>query len=143
MHAQDAIDVQVDHAARLLVISVIGEVVDDTALREVPRIWLRHPEVLAYDSLIDLTRDAGRISWDAVSTIAERWRHFAGERDRGRRTALVVRNEQWESYAGAIAAIFQNRVFKVCRSLAEARTWLSGGGEGHVVRNVPPPRIVP
>ena len=122
------IEARVDPAARLLVISVVGDVPDDAALHDVPRIWERHPEIVDYDSVIDLTRDAGRISWDAIGAIAERWRAFAGGHDRGRRTAIVVRDRQWATYAEAIAAMFAPRTFKIFRTVAEARAWLGDRG---------------
>jgi len=120
----DRIDYQIDQAARLLEMSIVGDISDDRALQEIPDIWRRYPEIAGYDSLVDLRADTGLISWRATRAIAGLWRSFAGDRDRGRRTALIVRNADWEVYARAIARLFPNRTFRTYRDVEPARAWL-------------------
>lgn len=122
---RDGIYADVDDDARLLTITVFGDVHDDKAFRDVPAIWRRDPQVAAYDSLLDLTRDGGRISWGAIREIARQWDEFSAGRDHGRHTAVVVRNDQWEAYARVLATIFPQRVFKTFQSVAAAKLWLA------------------
>ena len=131
---RDGIYAEVDDAARLLTVTVIGDVHDDRALTDVPAIWRRHPQVVDYDSLIDLTRDGGRISWGAIRKIAEQWNEFTLGRDHGRHTAIAVRNDQWDSYARVLATIFPRRAFKTFRSVPAAKLWIASRCDQRVRR---------
>ena len=118
-------------------IAVTGEVGDEVALRDIPKIWEEHPEVLGFGTLVDLTKDAGSISWSAVKNIAQRWQRFADGRDAGRRTAIVVRDDVWARYARAISTLFPGRHVLVFRNLLSASEWLasrSGSNEGSPAR---------
>lgn len=121
---KDGIYFEVDDEERLLVIEVVGDVHNEKALRDFPAIWWQHPQVADYDSLLDLTYDHGLISWPAIHDIAAQWHSFSAGRDHGCRTAVVVRDDQWEAYVLVLAAIFPHRLFKVFRSEADARLWL-------------------
>lgn len=125
---------QVEPENHLLHVSVIGDVPDADALRDGPGIWQRHPEVVDYNTLLDLTRDHGRISWDTIRTIARQWTEFSAGRDCGRRTAVLIRGDEWEAYARVLATIFADRAFKTFRSAADARVWLRGSGRASVRR---------
>ena len=119
------IDFELDQNLRTLIIRIIGEVTDQRALREIPRIWKEHPEVRDYDSIIDLSRDHGTITWEAIAEIMDKWRAFVGTADTGRRTAVVVRNALWETIVGVIAARFPQRRFDAFRTVDDARRWLA------------------
>ncbi len=123
------IDIELDRKARILTIRIVGEVTDERALREIPRIWRDHPEVRDCDSIIDLTRDHGAITWDAVTEIANKWHAFAGAADIGRRTAVVVRNALWETIVSVIAMRFPRRRFDAFRTIDDARRWLEAPAE--------------
>lgn len=129
---KDGLYARVDDQARIVMVSIVGDVHDMTALEDLPKIWRAHPQIADYDSLLDLTRDAGRISWNAMRKIAQQWEAFSVRRDHGCRTAVVIRNDQWEAYARVLASIFPNRIFKTHRTIADARRWLDNGGNPRV-----------
>jgi hypothetical protein len=91
---RDRIYAKVDDDARLLTVSVIGDVRDDKAFRDVLALWRRYPQVVDYDSLLDLTQDGGRISGGAIRKIGQQWDEFSAGRDHDRHTAVAIRNDQ-------------------------------------------------
>lgn len=118
------IEIELDHEARILSIRIVGDVTDERALQKIPQTWRDHPEVREYDSIIDLTRDHGAISWGAVAAIADKWHAFVGPADSGRQTALVVRDALWETIVTVIATRFPHRRFEAFRTTEDARRWL-------------------
>jgi hypothetical protein len=122
------IQYEIDHPTRTLTISVIGEVSGRQALRDIPRIWEQHPETSGYHCVVDLIRDEGALPWGAVREISEKWRAFAGAKDSGARTALVVRDKFWEKLAAVVEPLFPARRFAVFQSMEAARKWLLRAG---------------
>jgi len=115
---------EIDHPTRTLTISIIGEVGGRQALREIPKIWEQHPETSGYHCVVDLMRDEGALPWGAVREISEKWRKFAGTKDAGARTALVVRDKFWEKLAAVVEPLFPARRFAVFQNMEAAREWL-------------------
>ncbi len=115
---------EIDHEGRTLSISIIGEVSGRQALRDIPKIWEAHPETAGYHCVVDLIRDEGALPWSAVREISEKWRQFAGDKDSGARTALVVRDKFWEKLAAVVEPLFPARRFAVFQNIDAAREWL-------------------
>jgi hypothetical protein len=115
---------EIDHPARTLTISVIGEVSGRQALHDIPKIWEQHPETRGYHCVVDLMRDEGALPWGAVREISEKGRAFAGTKDSRARTALVVRDKFWEKLAAVVEPLFPARSFAVFQNLDAARAWL-------------------
>lgn len=133
------IDIELDHDARILSIRIVGEVTDERALREIPQTWVDHPQVREYNSIIDLSRDHGAISWDAVAEIADKWHAFVGPEDTGRQTALVVRDALWETIVNIIATRFPHRRFDAFRTVEDARRWIEAKNRATLGNERPQP----
>lgn len=121
-----AIEWKVDHERRLLEIRLIGDVTGEMMLAEIPNIWAQHPEVIAYDDLIDGIAYTGTIEHSHHQAIAEAWRRFASGRERPKRVALLSMDPMTRMMAKVLAELFLRREFAVFARREAALEWLCG-----------------
>ena len=120
---------EIDHQRRLLTIRYVGDVTGEMAISQVPEIWSQHPEVLAYNCLIDQLLYTGSIGIDDIREISSRWYEFVGGRnDNGKRTAIVSRDEWTDQVVKAIAVHFKTQDFATFATCEKALVWLAEGG---------------
>jgi hypothetical protein len=121
------IEFTLDDAAKLLRLTIIGEVHDEQALREIEAYWQAHPQTVGYDSIVDSRRDESAVSWHGIGRLAERWHSFArAGNNTGGRTALIARDDAQRKMAELIAVKFPDREFEVFYSPDDALRWLKG-----------------
>lgn len=118
----------VDPDRRVVTVFCRGGVADEDLLSVIPKIWEEHPDVIAYDTLVDartLTSEGGW-TWAALREIARQWRAFAQGRDHGRRTAIVTTDDWVARLVEAFALDYRGRRFRCFGDPERALAWARG-----------------
>ncbi|WP_420405329.1 STAS/SEC14 domain-containing protein [Nisaea sp.] len=123
----------VDPDRKLLFIELRGGVSDYDLLKYIPRIWKEHPEVVWFNSVVDVLEDGatGNWTWGALQQIAKEWKEFAQDRNPHRRVAVLTEN-YWitQIVNRALGFLFIGQQFHCFRDRDAATEWAAAGLAG-------------
>jgi len=116
----------VDPERKLLFIELRGGVSDYDLLKYIPQIWAEHPEVVWFNTVVDLLEDrgTGNWTWGALQQIAEEWKEFEQQRNPNRRVAILTEN-YWitQIVNRAFGFLFADQKFRCFKDREAAAAW--------------------
>ena len=119
-----ALEFELDHPRRIVLVRAIGEVDGRTMLARLPAFWRENPQIATWHSISDMSRFTGDLRYDDIRAISHAWQDFCQGRDSGTYTAVVSFDPVAWMFVNAIMLVFPARRFAVFRSVEAARQWI-------------------
>lgn len=123
----------VDPARKLLFIEVKAGVSDYDLLKDVPKIWQDYPDVIWFNTIVDVLQEhgTGNWSWAALHQIAQEWKAFALDRNPDKRVAILTQNYWLTQLVNkAFSFLFSGEQFRCFEEREAAIVWATATAQG-------------